>query len=294
MTLSAADRATAGSHSTTARSARRRWLAAVPLHLVLIVFAAIFVYPILWTLMTAFKTPGEIAQTPWGLPGGLYFANFVEAWQRIQMGKLLTNSAIVSVTATVLSTLVALLAAWSIARSRNVFIAGARLVFLGAMFFPIDIAMVSLFIELRDLKFLNTYQGLIAPYMAFNLPLSILILTNAIKEVPVEILDSAKVDGANSWQMLWRIVMPIVWPSITAAAVLAFVGNWNEFLVALIATSNPKVQTLPVGIAGFINRTQPQYNLLFAGIVVSMIPMVIVFVALQRQFIAGVTGGAVK
>lgn len=281
--------------ASTAPSRRRRLpLASIPLHLILIVAAAIFVYPLLWTLMTAFKSPAEIAQSPWGIPRGFDFSNFVEAWQRIQMGKLLVNSAIVSISATVLSTIVAILAGYSIARSRNRLMTAAQLLFLGAMFFPIDIAMVSLFIELREMKLLNTYQGLILPYVAFNLPLSILIITNAVKEVPGEILDSAYVDGANSWQLLWRIVVPIIWPSVTAAAVLAFVANWNEFLVALIATSNPKVQTFPVGIAGFLNRNYPEYNLLFAGIIISMIPMIVVFVALQRQFVAGVTGGAVK
>jgi len=272
----------------------QRWGGAVPMHLALIIFAALFAYPLIWTLLTAFKTPAEITQNPWGLPGSVYVTNFVSAWQSIEMGKLLVNSAIVSVSATALSTAVALVAAWGIVRSRNAFTAAIRIVFLGAMFFPIDIAMVSLFLELRDMKLLNTYQGLILPYIAFNLPLSILILTNAVREVPTEILDSAMVDGANSWGTLWLIVTPIVWPSITAAAVLAFVSNWNEFLVALIATSNPAVQTLPVGLASFLSTTRPQYNLLFAGIVVSTIPMIVVFVALQRQFVAGVTAGSIK
>jgi raffinose/stachyose/melibiose transport system permease protein len=264
------------------------------LHVALIVVAAFFIYPLLWILMTAFKSPAEIARSTWDIPHGLDFANFIQAWQMIKIDRLLFNSLFVSVTATMASTGFALAAAYSLARSQNRLLSLARLLFLGAMFFPLDIAMVSLFVELRSLRLLNTYAGLIAPYIAFNLPISVLILTKAIRQVPGEILDSATVDGANSWQILWRVLTPVIWPSIAAAAVLSFVNNWNEFLVALIATSNPAVKTLPVGIAGFLNRTNPQYNLLFAGIVISTVPMIAVFLTLQRQFIAGITSGAVK
>ena len=264
------------------------------LHAILVLVAAFFIYPLAWILMTAFKSPADIARSPWSVPQALDFANFVQAWQIIKMDRLLFNSLFVSITATVATTLFAMAAAYSLVRSQNRLLSLARILFLGAMFFPLDIAMVSLFVELKSLKLLNTYAGLIAPYIAFNLPISVLILNKAIRQVPGEILDSATVDGANSWQVLWRVLTPVIWPSIAAAAVLAFVNNWNEFLVALIATSNPDVKTLPVGIAAFLNRTDPQYNLLFAGIVISTVPMIVVFLTLQRQFIAGITSGAVK
>jgi raffinose/stachyose/melibiose transport system permease protein len=272
----------------------RRTLLGLPRHLLLIVVSAMFAYPIVWTFLTSVKTPGEITSSPWGMPETIQFGNFVKAWSLIGMDRLLFNSIIVATTATIASTLIAFCAAYAIARSKSRVVRGVYIALLAALFFPIDVAMVALFVELRDMRLLNTYMGLILPYVAFNMPLSVLILSNGIRQIPSEILDSSKVDGANSWQALWLIVFPIAWPTVAAAAVLAFVGNWNEFLVALIVASNPSVQTLPVGIAVSINRQFPQYDLMFSGIVVSMIPMLIVFIALQRQFVAGITSGSVK
>ena len=269
-------------------------IARLPLHLVLCVVAAIFVYPMVWTVLTAFRSPAEFALSPWALPTGLYLSNFVEAWNLIGIGRLLLNSLVVSLGATTLACLFGLMAAYAIVRSRSRAIMAVQLLFLAAMFVPFDVMMVSLFVSLRQMGMLNTYPGLIGPYVALNLPLIILILTNAVREVPGEIIESAKIDGANSWQILFGMIAPIIWPSIAAAAVLSFVGNWNEFVIALVAMPSPTMQTLPVGIAGFINPTMPRYELTFAGIVISMVPMLVVFVTLQRFFLAGVTAGAVK
>jgi ABC-type glycerol-3-phosphate transport system permease component len=204
------------------------------------------------------------------------------------------NSLIVAGTTTILSVALGAISAYALARLNFRGKAPALAFVLAVSMFP-QISIVSpLFLLLRELHLLNTYGGLVLPYLTFSMPLAIWLLVGFFRQLPVDLEDAAMVDGASRIRTLWEIVLPLSRPALATTAILTFLYSWNEFLFALSFTLGPERYTVPVAIALFRGQYQVPWGQILAGAVVATVPVaVIVFVA-QRRIIAGLTSGAVK
>lgn len=262
-------------------------------HLILLFFTIIVGYPVIWMFMGAFKTGGQIMSDPWGLPATFALTNFTSAWESASLGPALRNSLIVA-SATVFSVLIiASLAGYALARFRLRFSVAIFLLFILTMQAPVPI--IPLYVLISKLGLMNTLPGLILPTVANGLPLSIFIFRAFFRQIPSELIDAAVVDGTTRFGAFWRIVLPISTPAIATVGILQFLGAWNDFFNPLVLLHSANMRTLPVAIQSFsytFGRTN--WEQVFAALSIGSLPMIIVYLLLQRWFVQGLTSGAVK
>lgn len=258
-------------------------------------FVMISIFPLYWSFNTSLKTHAEIIQWPpsW-VPAHLTTVNYVATFNKHAFGRNIVNSLIVAGGTTLLSLVLGALCAYALARLRfpgKILILGFILM---ASMFP-SISIVSpLFILLRKLRWLNTFQGLVVPYTTFALPLTIWILTSFFREIPFELEEAAMVDGATPFQALRLIILPLSAPGLVTAGLLVFIFAWNEFLLALNFTLDNTTRTVPVAIALFSRQFEVPWGELNAASVIVTIPLVLLVLVFQRRIIAGLTAGAIK
>jgi ABC-type glycerol-3-phosphate transport system permease component len=276
---------------------RLRWGAragAAALHLGLVLFVAVTVFPFLWALSTSLKTPDQLLVFPPRLlPSPMDPANYLRAWQK-GMGQGFVNSLFVC-TLSVLSTIaVGALAAYAIGRlrwrGRNLFL----LVIIAPMMVPGLVLLVPTYIIMSQLRLLDTYLVLILLYTVRSLPLSVWIMRGFFETLPVELEEAAYIDGASRLQTLWRIVLPLSQPALVATALIVFHNSWDDFLVAATMTSRAAMRTVQVALYFNIGEYGIDWGALMAAAVMSLAPMLLLFLILQRRFIAGITKGALK
>lgn len=264
------------------------------LTLVIVLIVAFSVGPFVWILITSLKTPDTIAaRPPTVLPEGS-LAFYETALKEHNFLRYAGNSALVAGSTTLITILVASLAAYPLARTR---LRGRRTILalvLAASMFPQIAIAGGVYRILLKLGLLNTHPGLILPYTALTLPLAVWILVSFFKDIPPELEESARVDGCGLWSTIWRIFAPVAAPGVFTAAILVFIYSWNEFFFALLIMTNPAVQTLPVGIAKFPGEYSVPWGELAAAAVIATLPLVVVVLFLQRRIISGLTAGAVK
>lgn len=264
-------------------------------YVVLILFLLIILLPFYWMFITAFKPDNNIAQYPPSLiPGHWTFIHFIEAFTKYGFAPFIRNSVIVSLITTGLVLAFGSMAAFAIARLPIRGRVGIMVVLLMISTFP-EIAVVSpLYVLLRNVGWLNSYQALIVPYMAFNLPFAIWILRNYFIQVPHALFEAASVDGASVFHIFYRIFLPVTLPGLFTAGVFTFVACWTEFLFALVFNSSNNMRTIPVGIALFSGQYTVPYGTIFAGSVVAIVPIVALVIVFRKWIIGGLTQGAVK
>ncbi|HUU46997.1 MAG TPA: carbohydrate ABC transporter permease [Acidobacteriota bacterium] len=250
--------------------------------------------PFVWIVGASLKTPATITARPPTIVPDFATTFYETAFGEHNILRYALNSAIVAGTTTLITIVLAALAAYPLARlrlRRRGVILG---IVLGASMFP-QIAIVGgVYRMLSHWGLLNTYPGLILPYTALALPLAIWILTVFFRALPRELEEAAIVDGCGPVATLRRVFIPLAAPGIFTAAILVFIQSWNEFFFALLITTDPSVQTLPVGIAKFPGQYMVPWGELAAAAVVATVPLVIVVLVLQRRITSGLTAGAVK
>lgn len=261
-------------------------------HLFLTVFSLIIVYPLFWMIMQSFKKTSEMYTNSWGLPKHLNFDNYGLAWSRSNIGQYFTNSVFVTFV-TVLSILVVASLA-SYAFSKFTF-PGNRLIFyIFVMSLMLPVPIIPLYSVVSRLGIINTFLALILPYVAGGLPMSIFLLKPFFDSIPREIEESAKMDGCSSIMIFIRIITPLSKPGLATVTIFQFMGAWNEFMLALIFIRNPKLKTIPVGLQAFFSENSTKWAELFAALCIATIPIIIVYAIMQKQFIEGLTAGAIK
>jgi len=257
-------------------------------------FATVVVgYPVLWMLLQSFKTKFELYSNIWGLPQQLFVDNYVQAWRIARMGTYILNSVIVSVGTVALVLVVASLAGYAFAKLR---FPGRDVLFYTFVFtliVPVQVTIIPLYAVVSGLGLSNTYFALILPYAAAGLPLSIFLLRAFFASVPREIEEAARIDGCSELAAFWRVVLPISGPGLATVTILQFLGAWNEFLLALIFIRNPALRTIPLGLQAFFFEYSVEWGYLFAALAMATVPVIVVYVVMQRQFIKGLTAGAV-
>ena len=263
--------------------------------LVLLFGALAIVYPLAVFLINSLKTDAQFIVDPLGLPSYWAFENYAKAWVAADMGRLIVNSLVVSVTSTLLAILLSSMLAFGLQVFR---FRGHRAVLASVVMMltiPVQIYIIPLYIVVINLHLINTYGGLILPYAAGAMPLAVVLFSNYFAGLPRELIDAARIDGATSLDVYVRVLMPLARPVIGAVTVFSFTSAWNEFFLALVFMQNKEAYTLPLGMQVFATSAYSiQFTLLFAAFSISMLPMVIVYLVMQRQFIAGLAGGALK
>jgi len=250
-------------------------------------------YPVLWMVLQSFKTKFELYSNVWGLPQQLFLDNYVQAWRIARMGTYILNSLIVSVSTVAIVLVVASLAGYAFARLR---FRGRELLFYTFVFtliVPVQVTIIPLYAVVSGLGLSNTYLALILPYAAAGLPLSIFLLRAFFQSVPREIEEAARIDGCTEFAAFTRVVLPISGPGLATVTILQFLGAWNEFLLALIFIRNPSLRTIPLGLQAFFFEYSVEWGYLFAALTMATVPVIVVYVLMQRQFIKGLTAGAV-
>lgn len=274
----------------TRRRARTAW-SYVLVALVCLPFAL----PLLWLFFGAGKTTATFFDDLWLPPADYRWSNFSEAWTTGQVGTYVGNSVFVTLMSLAGVVLVGFPLAYAVARIR---FPGDRVVlgvFAASLFVPVQIFVVSLFDVERALGILDSHWAMIFPYVAMNLPFAVLFFTAFLRAVPKEIEEAAVLDGASRVVIMWRVMAPLSRPAFATVAMFTFLSVWNEFLIALTVTQSPSVRTLPLGLLNFSQQFgQRDYPQLFAALVLSAVPIIAVFVIGQRQFLRGLSAGAVK
>lgn len=260
----------------------------------LIIFAALifFIFPIFWITMMAFKSPAEYFNNPpvW-FPREFYLDHFRQLDDTRAL-KALGDSLFITINSTLLSLIIGVPAAYSLARFNT---GGHNFSFwiLSQRFLPPVAIVFPIFLLFRVIKWVDTYQGLIVLYATFNLPFVVWMMRTYFKDVPVEIEESARVDGCSRLRVLWNITLPLAVPGLIATAVFTFIFTWNEFLFALVLTRT-NVVTLPVALSGYFGVQSAFWGEAAALSLVATLPILLLTLVVQRHLVTGLTLGAVK
>ncbi len=263
------------------------------LHAALVVGAAVTLFPLAWMLSASLMPTGEASAIPPSLlPSRPTLEHFRALFSRLALGRAFLNSVLIAGGVTILSTLLNALAGWSLAKLR---FPGRRRLFsslLAAMVVPGQVAMLPLFLLLRSLGLVDTMAGVILPAAASLF--GIFLVRQYALSIPDELLDAARVDGAGELKIFWRIGLPLCRPALVSLALFTFVGTWSDFMWPLIVLTDESRYTLPVALSGLLGEHAVDVELMMAGAVVTVLPVLLLFLALQRYYIAGITMGSVK
>jgi raffinose/stachyose/melibiose transport system permease protein len=260
---------------------------------VLVAFALAVIYPLLWMVFSALKTNTEIFGRPWGLPGAFRWHNFVDAGNA-GVVRYFTNSVIVTVASIITTTLLSAWAAYGLTRVK-VPLAGPVLLFLlGGLMLAPTVALVPLFGLLQQMHIYNTYWALIVLYTAFRIPFTTFLIRAYMVDLPPDVDEAAIIDGASRSQIFWRVILPMCRPILVSAALLQALFAWNEFVFALVFISSGNLKTLPVGLVDMQSRMLTNWPVMFAGLTMAALPMIVIFLIGQRQFLRGLTDGIGK
>lgn len=279
------------------RPARRRrtgarvnwWLTAL-----LVVLALTVLVPLYFTVVTALKTPDQLGGSGFALPTEVRWANFADAWTLTDFPRAALNSAVITVSAVALTLLTNSMVAYAIARNmhRRLF-KGLFFYFVSALFVPFPILMLPVAKQTAQLG-LDNPAGLILLYVVYGLSFNIFIFTAYIRSIPLELEEAARMDGAGTWGVFWRVIFPLLTPMNATVGILTCLWAWNDFLLPLIIVSDPGQATLPLVQYVFQSQFQTNYTVAFASYLMAMAPLLVVYVLAQRWVISGVTRGAVK
>ncbi len=265
-------------------------------NLFLWVFVLTSVYPILWLVFYSFKTNEEIFFTnPFGFPKSLQIQNYVSALSRFNVPQYFLNSVIVTVFTVLGVTIFALMFSYATARMTWRLSNTARLYITFGMFIPVQVLMIPLTILIRDLHLTNTRISLILPYIAFNLSLACLIFYGFMKDIPKEMEESASIDGAGIFRTFFRIILPMVKPSISVVVIFTFLNAWNEFTMGMILISDEKLKTLPLGLALFQGQFSTDWGAMGAAMVIASVPTILIYLIFSERVEHALSmGSAVK
>ena len=264
------------------------------IHAVLWLNTALMLYPILVVALSAFKSTGEIYSTPFALPQNLNLANLETIWRETSFPRYLLNSLLVTAASIALIVVFATTAAYALARYTFRGNELLYLFFLSGLMLPLKLAVIPLFIQLAAFGLIDTLLGLVVVYTAMGLPSAIFILTGFLRTLPKEFEESARIDGASEARIMWSVMLPLARPAMVIAAINNAVPIWNDFFFPLVFIQSDHLKTLPQGLTVFMGEFNTDWGVLFAGLTLAALPITLLYVVLSRQFIAGLTSGAVK
>jgi multiple sugar transport system permease protein len=274
---------------------KKKLFSAVVFYICIILMIIVLLLPFIWQFLTSIKPLNEIGAIPaiW-FPSKINIQYYFNVFQKHPFDLYLLNSFVVALSTTLLSLIIGSMTAYALARMR---FKGKKIILLsilGISMFPTIATLSPLFIILRNLRLLNTYGGLIIPYITFALPLSIWLMTNFFSQLPKGFEESAEIDGASRLQIFVKIMLPLIRPAIFSAGLLVFINAWNEYIYALTFMSKDSMRTVPVGIALFPSNYELPWGDMAAASVVVVVPLIVLVLIFQKRIIVGLTAGGIK
>ncbi len=273
---------------------RKRSAAAVAIPILMWGYAAIVLAPLLLVVLNSFRTTREIFADPIGLPTSLSFESYTTAWNEASFSQYFVNSLTITVASVVLATGTAVFAAYALGRYKFRGSTLLSIFFLSGLLLPFRLAIMPLFLLLENLGLIDSRIGLILVYAATGVPFSVFILSAYFRQLPSELTEAARIDGAGEFKIFGRVMLPLVRPALATVAVFQFVPLWNDFFFPLVLLRSTDKWTLPVGMTRFFGEFQSDWSTLFAGILITLLPLVILFLVATKQIIAGLTAGIGK
>jgi multiple sugar transport system permease protein len=270
------------------------------LTLALVALALLWLVPVVWVLVTSLKLSENIVKLPpewipWPATAGHYHEVLFSSSRTARIGRAFLNSLVVSIGTVILVVTTAAMAAYPLARMR---FPGRDLVFVtlvGSLMIPNAVVLVPQYVLTQQLGWLSTYQGMIVPEAATTFAFGVFLLRQFFVTMPGDLEDAARIDGANAWQIFWRIVLPLSQPVVAALAIFAFRSAWNDFLWPLIAVNRPEMFPLPVALALLRSAyASESYGPIMAGAILSAIPLLILFIVANRRIVEGVRLSGLK
>lgn len=277
------------------------------IYIVLILLAVSIIVPVAWVFLASIKQNDEFYGSPWVMPKSFYFQNFIDAFQKANMGTYFINSIIVTVLALVLLLVVAMPAAYALSRYK---FKGKRILntaFMAGLFINVNYIVVPIFLMLVDANnvtgsflgngfFLNNRVVLALIYASTALPFTIYLLSSYFQTLPKEYEEAAYVDGSSYGKTMLRIMFPMARPSILTVILFNFLAFWNEYIISMTIMTDDKAKTLPVGLMNLMkaNNAAAQYGRMYAGLVIVMLPTLILYIAVQKKLTQGMTMGGLK
>jgi raffinose/stachyose/melibiose transport system permease protein len=270
------------------------------MHLLLTGYVAAVLFPLVWLFLSSFKSNREITANTWALPTRFSFGNYAAAWESANIGKYALNSAYVTLAACVLTLLFAAMTSFAISRMKYTrtnkavyqFILLGLIVPPGALFIPLYRLIQG--IELFGQSLYDTHLSLILVYCTYALPITVFIIYAFMLSIPNELEEAGIMDGLGAPGLFFRIIVPISLPALVTVFILNFIGNWNEYILSQLFITSESLKTLPTGMATFNDGYRTNFASLSAAVIMSIIPVLAVYVFLQRQIIEGMTAGSVK
>jgi raffinose/stachyose/melibiose transport system permease protein len=258
------------------------------------IFAVLTIYPLVWLGYSSLKPNREIMQNPLALPRHPTFANYFTAWELAGLGSALLNSVFYTGVSTTITVFISLAAAFGLAKfpfkSKSLFSSAFAL----GLMITVHAVIIPLFLVEVRLGIVNTRLGIILPYVAFGIPLSVMIALSFVQGIPDSLIEAAEIDGAKYGYIFWKMIVPLSTPVITTMAILSFLSNWNEFLFVFVFTSSASLKSLPPAITIFAGKRMTEYGLQYAALVIGILPMFIFYICFHSQLIKGFGEGALK
>ena len=266
------------------------------IYILLIVYAAIVIYPMFWTVMSSFKTTAEFYKDVWALPEAMHWENFKNAWTRAKLGWNILNSVWVVACSLVLTDVLASMLAYVTGRFR---FPGAKFLstlFILGMFAPLVLGTIPQFLNLQKMGLYDTHLGLIMIYTAYSLPFSVLIMRNTFETIPSDFQEAAMIDGAGHTQTFFKIMLPLARSGIVTISIFHFLWTWNDYIYAMTFIPSEAKRTLTVGLNQLTATAQysADWGALFAGLVIVMIPSIVIYIIFNKEMQSGMTAGGIK
>lgn len=262
---------------------------------VLILMAAIVLVPILWMLSTALKTVSEtVTMPPRWIPEHISLESFKRLWTEYPFGIYFKNSLLIVLSSMLVSVACSALAGYGLTRFEFRGKNSLMMFVLVTQMFPQVMLLVPFYSLIGKMDLLDTHLGLILVYISFTVPFCTWMMLGFFKALPLELDEAARIDGCSTWKTFTKIIFPLTLPGIASTSIYAFISSWNEYMFAFILTSKPEMKTLSVGIAELNGFQQVRWNDMMAGALLASVPLIILFVCMQKYFISGLTNGAVK
>lgn len=258
------------------------------------VFSVTCIFPIIWMIYSSLKTDQEFSLDILSLPTEPQFQNYVKAIEEGNIGSYFMNSMFNTVITVAIVLVIAFVTGYCISRFRFKGRTFIYYMFLAGMLIPIYALLIPIFVEFKTLGLLNQKFTLIIPYIAFALPTSVFLVESSIESVPIEVEEAACIDGSSFFNTLFQIVMPMCKPVLSTCAILTFLNTWNEFPLALVLIRSNSLKTMPIGLTNFVGAYTVNYPLMLSALVVSTLPVIIVYLLFYNQIMNGMTAGAVK
>jgi raffinose/stachyose/melibiose transport system permease protein len=263
-------------------------------HLLMIGYVLLIFYPLFNMVVSSLKTTREIFQNPFGLPEKALFENYKIVWVDRGFGLYFKNSLMVTTIAMVLVILLGSMASYGVSRYKYRLRTWVYMLFLSGIMLPLKVAIIPLFLIVKNLGLMDTHISIIMIFIAMGLPSTVFILSGFMKTIPIDLEYAARIDGCNDWAIYRRIIMPITQSAIALVTIYNAVPIWNDFFFPLVFIQTNRLKTLPVGLSTFFGQFSTNWSLLFTGLSIAILPMLILYVFMSKYFIRGMTAGAIK